>query len=144
MQVCGMCTNWEMLGILQIILICLNNALLQISSESRYPPTSVVKLLIDANRRAIDWPDEHGWLPLHYACHHGISGEVLELLFSSNPEAVKVVDKKGRNPLHFAVGNIGKKAGIFKSNLFTSLAGSGAVKVADSKGMIVSKCTKWF
>jgi len=99
-------------------------------------PLDVVEMLIDANTSALDWEDDSGWLPLHYACHHGVSVEVLELLLAKNPGGLQVSDTKGRNPLHFAVGNIGKKNGLFKSSVFTALTQNGAAQVADKKGML--------
>jgi hypothetical protein len=103
-----------------------------------YPPLDIVQILIKANPDAVDWDDEFGWLPLHYACHHGISEEVIEFLLSHNSRSLHTTDKKGRNPLHFAVGNLGKKAGLFRSVVFSKLAQDGAVNVADKKGMLVS------
>jgi len=66
------------------------------------PPLDIVIDLIESAPEAASFVDDHGWLPLHYACAKGVCEEVLKVLIQNNPRAVSRQDKRQRTPLHFA------------------------------------------
>lgn len=98
-------------------------------------PLEVIEMLVKAAPSSIEWHDDSGWLPLHYATHHKVSDEVLQYLIDRFPDALKIQDKNGRNPVHYAVGDHNKEVS-FGPSLFSSMLQNGAAKMADKKGMI--------
>jgi len=66
------------------------------------PPLDVLMDLIESAPEAGSYIDDHGWLPLHYACAQGACEEVLKVLIQNNPMAVSAKDNRLRTPLHFA------------------------------------------
>ena len=67
------------------------------------PPLDVVETLIDANEKAVTVKGNSGYLPIHYACAHGASIELIRLLLSIYPKGVQVTDEdEGILPLHLA------------------------------------------
>mmetsp|Transcript_13310 Transcript_13310/g.31341 ORF Transcript_13310/g.31341 Transcript_13310/m.31341 type:complete len:484 (-) Transcript_13310:117-1568(-) len=67
------------------------------------PPLDLVEALIEANAMAVMVKGNSGYLPIHYACAHGASIELIRFLLSIYPEGLRVVDEdEGFLPLHLA------------------------------------------
>ncbi len=64
------------------------------------PPTDILEEIVLACPEAAEWEDDHGWLPLHHACIHGASTEVLKLLTEVYPRSKIALDAHHRTPLH--------------------------------------------
>ena len=64
------------------------------------PPTDILHEIVQAAPDATEWEDAHGWLPLHHACLHGASTEVLKLLTRVFPQSRTALDAHHRTPLH--------------------------------------------
>ena len=64
------------------------------------PPTDILEEIVMAAPEVTEWEDDHGWLPLHHACMHGASTEVLKLLTQVYPEGTVALDARNRTPLH--------------------------------------------
>lgn len=64
------------------------------------PPTDILEEIVKACPEASEWEDDHGWLPLHHACIHGASTEVLKLLTKVYPKSRIALDANQRTPLH--------------------------------------------
>lgn len=80
-------------------------------------PTDVVDALVEANDKAVSTKGYAGYLPLHCACAHGGSIELIRLLQSLHPEATTVVDDDdGALPLHLAC-----KIGTMKEGAYMCL-----------------------
>eukprot|EP00578_Thalassiosira_sp_NH16_P015096 CAMPEP_0181113566 /NCGR_PEP_ID=MMETSP1071-20121207/20416_1 /TAXON_ID=35127 /ORGANISM="Thalassiosira sp., Strain NH16" /LENGTH=879 /DNA_ID=CAMNT_0023197613 /DNA_START=119 /DNA_END=2758 /DNA_ORIENTATION=- len=97
------------------------------------PPRDIVRMLLAASPRTVEWTDSFGWLPLHYACANEASEEVLVMLAEIYPESGVCVDKRRRTPLHFALGHTERPAKVATVVL---LSGTGAALMADENGML--------
>ena len=65
------------------------------------PPTDILEEIVKACPEAAEWEDDHGWLPIHHACIHGASTEVLKLLTKVvYPKSKIALDANQRTPLH--------------------------------------------
>jgi Ankyrin repeats (3 copies) len=97
------------------------------------PPLDVIDVLLSvAAETTVQWPDNFGWLPIHYACASGSSSEVIKALVEAFPESKTTVDRRGRTPLHFALGD--KPA---SPDVVFLLGSSGAASYPDEIGMLV-------
>jgi len=76
------------------------------------PPLDVVREVIESAPEAGSSVDDHGWLPLHYACAQGVCEEVLKILIQNNPLAVSAKDNRLRTPLHFAFFKSGSENNV--------------------------------
>lgn len=64
------------------------------------PPTDILEEIVMAAPEVTEWEDDHGWLPIHHACMHGASTEVLKLLTRVHPKSIVALDAHNRTPLH--------------------------------------------
>lgn len=64
--------------------------------------TEKVRLVVHACPEAVRVRDQEGFLPLHWACYHGASVDILKLLLGSWPESVREAISQNRLPLHLA------------------------------------------
>jgi ankyrin repeat protein len=61
-----------------------------------------IKLLVRRNPAAVISPNINGTLPLHIACEHHVSTEVIEYLVGLDPSSLDAVDRDGNTALHYA------------------------------------------
>jgi hypothetical protein len=81
------------------------------------PPMDIIEALIESNETAVTTKGNSGYLPVHYACAHGASIQLIQLLLSIHPEAVGAVDdEEGILPLHLAC-----RSGMTKEDVFMCL-----------------------
>lgn len=66
------------------------------------PPASTVVALMKVNKQATMQKGHLGLLPVHIACRHGASLEVVKILSESYPEGLNSNDLYGNSPLHYA------------------------------------------
>uniref|UniRef100_A0A7S3L2C1 Uncharacterized protein n=1 Tax=Amphora coffeiformis TaxID=265554 RepID=A0A7S3L2C1_9STRA len=64
--------------------------------------TEKVRLVVHACPEAVRIRDQEGFWPLHWACYHGASVDILKLLLGSWPESVRETISQNRLPLHLA------------------------------------------
>lgn len=69
------------------------------------PPLDIIETFLNIARDIIEWPDQFGWLPIHYACAYGAEPLVIKALADAFPASKVTVDRKGRTPLHFFLGS---------------------------------------
>jgi len=68
------------------------------------PTTAVLEALLAAYPEAISQIESYfERTPLHLACVHGASTDILCYLISKYPKAASSTDKMGRTPLHYAI-----------------------------------------
>ncbi len=79
-----------------------NTAALHLLCKCKAVPIDIIQKVIDSAPQVLAWEDTNGWLPLHYACAHGASIEVLNVLLDGYPESESFCDHRKRTPLHFA------------------------------------------
>ena len=61
-----------------------------------------IKLLVKGNPTSIQSPDNGGALPLHIACQHHKSANVIEYLVGLDTSTLAAADKDGNTTLHYA------------------------------------------
>lgn len=66
------------------------------------PPPQVIKILYEANPKAVFEVDCKGRHPLHIACKHGCNPDVVKFLLEKNLSAAKKLDTKDRTPFLLA------------------------------------------
>eukprot|EP00586_Coscinodiscus_wailesii_P007478 CAMPEP_0172492436 /NCGR_PEP_ID=MMETSP1066-20121228/23597_1 /TAXON_ID=671091 /ORGANISM="Coscinodiscus wailesii, Strain CCMP2513" /LENGTH=884 /DNA_ID=CAMNT_0013262073 /DNA_START=217 /DNA_END=2871 /DNA_ORIENTATION=+ len=112
---------------------------------SHDPPLDVVKKLIEFSPESVSWADSKSWIPLHYACAHESSKEVLQELIAAYPDGKKERDRLGRTPLHFKLGDLHLKNvriadDVVSNAKFTDivriLSDSGAAEVPDEHTLL--------
>ena len=64
------------------------------------PPSDIFNEILRVAPEVTGCVDTHGWLPLHHACIHGASTEVLKLLTQVHPDSTSALDAHHRTPLH--------------------------------------------
>lgn len=100
------------------------------------PPGDIVQDLVEAAPEICSWADAQGWLPLHHACAHGVSSEVLSLLIQAFPEGKVQPDHQRRTPLHFyATRNNDNNVATMAVNA-EMLSDTGAAELRDAGGML--------
>jgi ankyrin repeat protein len=62
-----------------------------------------IETLIEEEPQSISQPDPDGLLPLHVACKHSASLEIIMLLTSRFEMALKLVSEDDQLPLHLAI-----------------------------------------
>lgn len=98
------------------------------------PPDDVIDVFMSIASEATQWPDNFGWLPIHYACAYAASNHAIKSLAEAYPESKTTVDRKGRTPLHFALGT----TNAHSAAVAVILSSTGAASYADDNGMLVS------
>ncbi len=99
------------------------------------PRADIVREIVAAAPEVCGWADSHGWLPLHHACAHGASTEVLEALTMANPESKIVQDSQNRTPLHFYATRNTDNPTAMAINV-QILSDTGAAELPDRGGML--------
>ena len=61
-----------------------------------------IKLLVKGNPNALQSADNNGALPLHVACQHHDSNDVINFLVGLDPSTLDAVDREGNTALHLA------------------------------------------
>ena len=61
-----------------------------------------IKLLVKGNPHAVQSPDSSGTLPLHIACQHHDSADVVRYLVELDRETLDFPDETGNTVLHYA------------------------------------------
>lgn len=96
------------------------------------PPDDIIDVFLSIASDVIQWPDQFGWLAIHYACAYGASGNVIKGLAEAYPESKTTVDRKGRTPLHFALGTNNPHTAA----VIVILSSTGAAEYEDDNGML--------
>ncbi len=78
----------------------------------RLPTVEFIDILIKAYPQAVEEPVHNGRLPIHHACRHGASLDVIEKLIVLAPETLDVLDVWGKDPLSVAQGAIGSNRDV--------------------------------
>jgi len=99
------------------------------------PPADVINVFLSIAIETVQWPDNFGWLPIHYACACGADKEVIQNLKEAYPESATTIDKRGRTPLHFALGN-SDPGKVVSPDVVVGLSSTGAASYADDNGML--------
>jgi len=95
------------------------------------PPLDVIDVFLSIAADTVRWPDQFGWLPIHYACASGSARSVIQALTESFPESKTTTDRRRRTPLHFALGE--KPAA---PDIIFLLSSTGAASYPDEIGML--------
>lgn len=101
------------------------------------PPINIVKALVELHAESVFLLNENGWNPLHVACHHGASVDVIQYLLKKNPGAVRQIDVYGKTALHL-VFRKGQRKNVFEMAHIVRLISSTyptAATLDDSKGI---------
>jgi ankyrin repeat protein len=99
------------------------------------PPADIVQALVEAAPEICGWTDAQGWLPLHHACNHGVSPDVLTLLIQAFPEGKLQTDHQNRTALHFYVTRNTDNVVTMALNA-EMLSNTGAAAIRDVGGML--------
>jgi hypothetical protein len=101
------------------------------------PPLDIIELLLTVAGDTAEWQDSVGCLPIHYACAFSADYEVIKRLADTFPESKTVVDIHGKTPLHYAMNAANSQLPAWAA-VVVLLSSSGAARVADNGGMLVS------
>jgi ankyrin repeat protein len=102
-------------------------------SRNSHRPSDIIEVLLSIAGETAKWPDNFGWLPLHYCCACGADPYVIKKLADDYPETKTAVDRRGRTALIFAIGISGNNP-----DLVAVLSSTGAAAICDDNGMLVS------
>lgn len=79
---------------------------LHLACQHQCRDAEVVETLVEADPQVLLVRENHGMVPLHYACRFQASSEIVGLLLQLHPRlghaAVSTRDRKGRTPLYYA------------------------------------------
>jgi len=73
------------------------------------PPLSIIEALVDAHKESIFLMDSNLWQPLHVACHHGASIDVIRYILKKSPSAVQQIDISGKTAIYLVLDRIKRK-----------------------------------
>eukprot|EP00586_Coscinodiscus_wailesii_P001076 CAMPEP_0172481514 /NCGR_PEP_ID=MMETSP1066-20121228/7441_1 /TAXON_ID=671091 /ORGANISM="Coscinodiscus wailesii, Strain CCMP2513" /LENGTH=251 /DNA_ID=CAMNT_0013243877 /DNA_START=19 /DNA_END=774 /DNA_ORIENTATION=+ len=100
---------------------------------SLHPPVKTLESIIRAYPEGVNARESaYDRLPLHIACLHNSSSDVIQLLLRHGVTAAGIVDADGRLPLHYALSN----AAPFEVIKALVTAYPQGVRVADSLGWL--------
>mmetsp|Transcript_25340 Transcript_25340/g.30682 ORF Transcript_25340/g.30682 Transcript_25340/m.30682 type:complete len:232 (-) Transcript_25340:119-814(-) len=69
-------------------------------------PYDVFQVVKNGDPRALRFKDsKYGFLPIHFACRHGASRDIVEELVLAFPESIHVTDKYGSTPINLVKNN---------------------------------------
>ena len=66
----------------------------------------VVQFVIEANKLALQTPNNYGYLPIHKACSLSVEVNIIKVLHESYPKGIKAETFKGLLPFHLAITDL--------------------------------------
>ena len=87
----------------------------------------VIQFIIEANKLALQKPNNSGYLPIHIACRLSAKTNVIKTLHENYPEGIKVKTSKGFSPFHLAMTSLPTLTYLHK--LFDE-----AIEIPDKRG----------
>eukprot|EP00546_Thalassionema_frauenfeldii_P005751 CAMPEP_0178908096 /NCGR_PEP_ID=MMETSP0786-20121207/7733_1 /TAXON_ID=186022 /ORGANISM="Thalassionema frauenfeldii, Strain CCMP 1798" /LENGTH=853 /DNA_ID=CAMNT_0020579961 /DNA_START=13 /DNA_END=2574 /DNA_ORIENTATION=+ len=101
------------------------------------PPIDVINVFLSIAVETVEWPDNFGWLPIHYAAACLADTDVIKALTELFPKSKTTVDSRGRTPLHLVLGNGNRNNEMMAAHTVVAiLSSSGAATYADFNGML--------
>lgn len=106
------------------------------------PPLSVVKSIYKSHSKAIFQKDCKGRYPLHIACKHGCTPDVVNYLLEKYPQAARECDLKQRSPLILAYRSYVFECGLAFCFANRNLTEVGQALISAAPDMVTAEDNK--